>query len=500
MAVAWKAAITAERRAFLLEHHEAAHHGLLFSTPAGALLWRLNQSISRDIHYIAQSLNEFGVPIPSNRSPRKWLNGPEFVLALEHGKGHRDHNAYVRSVVDAVEKLLSFRTLLFETDAENAYGHMTIGDCLKLFRFVYPYLAARSGVAWNYEWTTRLDPRTRLFPNGVILNFLDIAECHAMAKELYILRAVGDKESFRERTGEALAGQFGAAFKVSTDFAKINSDFEYSPHYVQLAALAALSTGLDVTAGSGPLVIEDQLPWQRFSRDGAFSLGGFQQSLEALYTLQSKPLIGAESKWLIFHPIDLRKLGPDSSPDIIGALGRTLASFSLDIQIYLFHRASQENLRFLMGAIKRGNEAAPQEAFDAWNSFLFLNQAFVEYRDQLFHLPVEISAIYPSGHPLRTQREFCYLSTGPVQLLSHVVNGLCTRRSAASYSHHTVAKIDVVAPKIIAYISEHQPPGSEAGAIKSFVTLLIEAFFGNGRDLPFGREHLQESSKKTNFV
>ena len=80
---AWRGMSADDRRAYLLEQHEFAHHALMFSTPAGVLNWRINQIISRDIQWILRKCADYGVSFPSGTPPRTVLSKREWQVAFK---------------------------------------------------------------------------------------------------------------------------------------------------------------------------------------------------------------------------------------------------------------------------------------------------------------------------------------------------------------------------------------------------------------------------------
>ena len=503
MAGKWSEAAQEERKAFLLEHHEAAHHGLLFSTPAGVLLWRLNQVLSRDVHYISKNLAELGLSVPRNQSPRKWLNSPEFGAALKnHPFVVQEHKSYPMGVVEAIEKLSLFKQVLFEANAVTHHGDMTIGELLELFRFVYPYLSARCATGRRITWTTRLNLQDKVFPDEIAFNVMDIAESHAIAKELYILRAVGDRAGFRNRLDEATRGQFGACLKRAIEVSKHANEIGFNPHAMQMWAIAACSTRIDLTqdANDAELYIEEQLPWWGYSRE-TNHVESLKQCGASLHALSSQPLIGAGSKWLTFFPID----DTSSSPEQVFQFLQTLSAFGLDLQIHLMHKAAHQNLMFLFETLKHlvehHNAPFPQSAFEEWNRFLFLNSAFVEYSDAIFYRIVDLDAVYKSDCPLRQLPGFSRLRFPWLQLLGHIINGAITRRSMAAYTGLSVPASEVIVQKLEKYVLELREyfPEEPQEKWKQFAQSsggLLRELLVKGRDVPFGSEYLVETSKE----
>jgi hypothetical protein len=498
LAQQWNEATDEERKAFLLEHHEAAHHGLLFSTPAGVLLWRLNQVLARDVHYISKTLTEFGMVVPGNRSPRTWLNSPDFVASLAPRKfAHPGRKSYLLKIVDAVERVHLFRELFFERNAACNHASLTIGELLGLCQFVYPYLATRCVVDPCVTWTTRLDPKTKVFPPGKTFNVVDIAESHAIAKELFILRAVGDRIGFEARLLEATQGQFGVCFKRSIEIAEHENEIRFSPHKIQMAAVIACSAKIDISqSGVVQLYLEEQLPWWKYTED-VFSAGAITQSLESLYSQLTVPLIGAGSKWLVLHVLDVPEPSGTGNEARVSNHLQTLSSFGLDLQMHLIHQGSKENLTFFLESMKYQDAPVPESVFDAWNAFLFLNQAFIEYSDAIFHRELDLAAIYKEDHPWRQLSGFASLELPAMQLLGHILNGAFTRRAIAMYTRSIVPRTDVIADKLYKFVREYYADSPEEGErFADSLSRLIREIFGKGRDLPFGLEHLREQTRE----
>jgi hypothetical protein len=495
----WKAATSEEQKAYLLEHHEAAHHGLLFSTPAGVLLWRLNQVLARDVHYISKTLKEFGMVVPLNRIPSTWLNSPEFGEALERQEfAHPGHKLYLLEIIDAVERVRLFRKLFFEKNAARNYPSLTIGELLALCQFVYPYLAKRCCMHSRVTWTTRLDPETKVFPPGKAFNVVDIAECHAIAKELFILRAVGDRIGFDARLADAIRGQFGPCITQSIEIAKYANEIGFSPHGIQMAAVIACSAKIDISQSEVvQLCLEEQLPWWKYT-ESVFSAEATLQSIESLHSQSTRPLIGAGSKWIVFYP---RETGESSgSAYRFSHYLQTLASFGLDLQIYLIHQGLKENLTFLTETVKHTlnhrDTPVPESVFNTWNAFLFLNQAFIEYSDGLFHRELDIATIYKEDHPLRRQLSDL-VSLPAMQLLAHILNGAFTRRAIAVYTRSTIPRSEVIANKLYEFVREYLEDFPQEGQrFADTLSLLINEVLAKGRDLPFGLEHLWEQTRE----
>jgi hypothetical protein len=105
-----------------------------------------------------------------------------------------------------------------------------------------------------------------VFPEGKRFNLVDIAEVHAIAMELFVLRAVGDVDRLHQRVERARSGPHGAALNVAIEATNEVNDLGLSPHQMQMLALIAFSSALDVPAPTTKTAyLEEVLPWWRFA-------------------------------------------------------------------------------------------------------------------------------------------------------------------------------------------------------------------------------------------
>jgi hypothetical protein len=243
----WRRAKASERRAFLLEHHEMAHHVLMFSTPVGVLNWRINQVASRDIVWILQKCREYDVTIPDLRKPASFLNGAawkkEFLPRSDDIP--QTEKRHLVDVIESLERLLLLRSIIFDKGAVEKHHQLTFGAMIDLMNECYRYLGVRCDCAFVTAWKTRLPAETKVFPNGKCFNVTDIAECHAISDELFVLRALSDTNGLAKRADEARDGPFGRAVALAMDQTKGANDLGYSPHQMQIMALLSCCTAVE---------------------------------------------------------------------------------------------------------------------------------------------------------------------------------------------------------------------------------------------------------------
>lgn len=483
----WHRLSKADKQVFLVEHHESAHHSLLFSTPAGTLLWRLNQILSRDINYISRKLSENNLKISKKITPQCWLNGEKFSSELDRVQNLTlIEKSYFRHVVSAIEKCLYFRKIFFESDAPKDYANLTIGELLDLTNFVYPYIQERCDTSHLIKWTTSLALDSKVFPNGRAFNVLDIAECHAIAKEVFILRALGDLQGAQDRIESSYNGPFAACMQKAVDIANYNNPIGFSPHGVQIAALLACSSSLDLTISeSRESRIEEELPWWRISDRSIFE----GQSYESLMSLAGEPIIGPGSNWILFSDFE-----SNSNDNSFENLITTLSSFGLDQQIYNIHRGAECNAKFLVESLQISQTGLNQDAYDEWDNFLFLNKAMVEFTDAILFRGTDVSVIYPEEHPIWELSGMEQLRLPHYQILSHIINGAIVRQSLALYIRVSIPTIDIIINKIKKYIAnEYEGITSKTRIqeIQHIAQVVLDVLFKKHAGLPFESKHVR---------
>ncbi len=433
-----------------------AHHALMFSTPAGGLIWRINQVISRDAGFVLRNCRERGIEFDGLHSPRECFGSPEWQKEfLEGAINHEDslRRGYCLTVFTAMERLVQFRTILMGKGVRRKHADLTVGEFLELVNFVYDYLQDRCDCAFATKWKTRRSHEEKLFPEGEQYNINDIAECHAISAELFVLRALGDSKAFKNRLQRALNGPYGEAFATAVDIGATGDQYGFSPYYVQAAALASLCGSVDTIDPDAlkERYIEDEFPWHRFGTWKLQNGAAITSSVLNLLEWSQRPLFGQESNWLRFADwTDMTSI--EGVQDFFSSL----ASLGLDLQVYTMHQGAILNFRFLATTLvesRPSKDPIPFEKLsrDSWIAETNLSIPMIEYDNGILFSGFNLDEIYKQDHPARSMRAFASMRSPVFQLMAHIVNGTSARNQFAEFYERQVPSIDILRGKI----SEH---------------------------------------------
>jgi len=474
----WMSMDDEDRQAFLLEHHEFAHHALMFSTPAGVLNWRMNQVISRDVQWVLLKCGDFGVTFPEGATPRELVATKVWQAAVKRRNDvPRGVKHQLLLTIQGLEDVLLLRSILFGPGAAARHAELTFRDLRRLLNRTFTYLEMRCDATLRKDWRTRLPPDTKVFPPGRDFNLVDIAEVHAIAMELFVLRSIGDLEGLRARAARAARGPYGSAFQIAVEATKNVNELGLSPHQMQLLALISFASGLDVAPkGSGPIYIEDALPWWRFARGaGAVTMEIYSEALANCLALATQPLVGAGSRWLQLANVGWYSLR-NPSLETIGAVTQTVAALGLDRQIHAVHRGARLNWRYLATQLeaslgKRVDVHFERLSGEAWRGEIQSAVLLVEYKDGLHFDYADYQILYPEGSPYRsTVKDLDSYGSPSVQLMGQILNGALPRIMYAAYTGCAVPSLEVLKPKLSSYFESE----STAASMVDLIRLLLE--------------------------
>jgi hypothetical protein len=487
----WQATEGPERKAYLLELHETSHHALMYSTPAGVLLWRLNQTISRDIGWIFRKLEELGVELAQHQTPERCVASPEWQAAFAAKSSiHPVVRDYVLHTIRSLTDLLLMRSIFFGRDAARRHADLTFGRLMPMLGRCFTYLSERCEVRFVTNWRSRLSKKTLVFPPDKSFNVMDIAEVHAIASELFALRAFGDLDGFAARRAQAEAGPFASAFAVAIAATRPVNDVGLSPHQLQMAALVSCSALLDVSAETKTNYVEETLPWWRFASKDVLGPDLVMDSMRHCMSLSGEKLIDAGSNWLRFlehGPITPSSMTPKAYAVYLEALITSLRSLGLDLQIHSLHRGLALNWRYLLTVVLESNPKLPDPpaferlSYQAWRSELQLAIPFLEYTDELLFHGIDMDKVYASDNPLRQLHMFRRFEHREFQLLAHLLNGATARTSYAAYAGKLIPRSDVLHAKIEATLGSSK--------IADFICKLMAHLFEGGAGLSIASEH-----------
>jgi hypothetical protein len=226
----WTTATEEYRSAYLLEEHENAHHRLLYGCPAGVLYWRLLQVLHRDISHFSNAKAMVDVEIPVNRTPADFFrSGDFFRYLIKIGGGHLSDFSYPQGVIEAIDKVVLLIDILFHHNPKARFSNLTVSELLELLNDVFLWLAARCDITISEKWVSYLPGSEKVFIPGRDFNCMGLAEVHACAHELYLLRAFRDLVGFRRREKAFLDDQFGACFEAVREYVRFDNEVGYDP-------------------------------------------------------------------------------------------------------------------------------------------------------------------------------------------------------------------------------------------------------------------------------
>lgn len=451
----WLSLSDNERTAYLLEHHELAHHALMFSTPCGVLNWRMNQVVSRDVQWILRKCDELGIPLDTHVPPRQVVTTRVWQSELKRRNDiPRQVKLELLRTIKGLEDVLKLRSILFEPGSPARNPDLTFQQMRGLLSRSFAYLEMRCDITLRTKWTTRLPGSTKVFPEGRNFNLVDIAEVHAIAMELFVLRAAGDLDRFHKRTLEAATGSYATAFRIARDATVEVNELGLSPHQMQILALVAFSVSFDVTSeGSVPVYLEDALPWWRFARGrDAFAIENYQDSLRNCVDLATRPLTGTGSRWMTYRDVELsftRKTGFDNLQQAI----QTATTLGLDRQIHAIHSGANLNWRYLMTQFEEATGVPIQADFERlpgeqWRGEVQRAVLLVEYKDGIYFNSADFEKLYPPDNPMRTLRHLMSYSHPGVQVIGQILNGAVPRVMYAAYAGCVVPALETLQPKL----------------------------------------------------
>ncbi|MDR3474380.1 MAG: hypothetical protein P4M09_22250 [Devosia sp.] len=454
----WRELDEEDRQAFLLEHHEFAHHALMFSTPAGVLNWRINQVISRDVQWVLRKCHEFNVEFPEGKTPQQVVSTRAWQVAFKRRNDvDRGTKQALLHTITALEDLIRLRRILFEPGAARTFADLTFGELLDLLKRSFPYLGMRCDVGLCGDWRTRLPRTTKVFPEGKAFNLVDIAEVHAIAMELFVLRAVGDIDRFHQRVERGRGGPHGVALDVAIQATSEVNELGLSPHQMQMLALIAFSSALDVPAPTTKTIyLEEALPWWRFAAPTLVTTATYMDAVGNSLAIATSPLVGPGSQWLKMAGGDW-PLTQLKSLEQFGAFAMSLSSLGLDRQIHAIHQGAILNWRYLLTQLEASFDLPQALKFDrlsgeAWRGEVQSAVLLAEYKDGLHFRYADFAELYPEGSFHRhTVKSLDRYGEPAYQLMGQLLNGAIPRIMYAGYSGRLLPRLHTLEPKLATY-------------------------------------------------
>lgn len=495
--VEWSNSTDEEKAAFLTEHHEIAHHSLLHSTSVGILLWRINQIIFRDIHFLSDKLQENNVVIPHGSVPRVWLKGR--CLSSEFSDPRLGE--YCEAVVNAIEDLTKLKEILFHPAASTKYSDYTLTQFSELMNRCFEYIAARCGLPWNGNWCTELPPSTKLFNEELSFNARDMFEVHAIARELWIMRAFNDFAGLSQRI-ESACDLYGDCFTfISENFEK-DDEVGFYINPIQEVVLLACSSGLDITAcdSSGMLRVEDHIPWWRLKRllktdeeINSPSINGeyFILSLQHCGRLSESPIHTQNSNWTEFHA----RVGDMNIEKEI----KSVISLGTDVLIHFLKNGVSYNANYLANTLENG---PTDEGYRKWYDSLYRNICLIEYEDEVWFNSLDSYADAFESFPIMQLNSdgFSYLTAPYMPIIGIVLVSTLVNSAICAYEGNFSPKVQSIVKKlkksIVSEMANYKIPNATEEDIKmyqDFIKMKIDIYLESAVDRfiapPFSGRH-----------
>jgi len=226
------------------------------------------------------------------------------------------------------------------------------------------------------------------------------------------------------------------------------------PSFEQISWPRNRST-LDVAGGLGrELVVEEGLPWWRFTSSEVLGPRLLGDALLNCQNLAESRLVETGSQWLTFKDADFSaaKDDPESQREEIFNLVTSLASLGLDLQIRAIHQGSKLNARYLLTVMQESNPGLPMPPFqrlpaEAWRQQMQIAIPLVEYKDEFLFTGEDLDKIYGSNNPLKQLKIYKQLQNPAYQLLAHIINGATPRTLYAAYACNLVPHSKMLLPK-----------------------------------------------------
>ncbi|MDH5679940.1 MAG: hypothetical protein OEZ36_00015 [Spirochaetota bacterium] len=442
----WQKTSAQDKRLFLVEEHELAHHQLFSSTPCGLLLWRLNQVICRDILWAEKQAKTYGVVPPMNLTPRAFYQKSEFLKLLSQKGCPPQMIKYLSDVYKNIENCLIVRDIFFgaKSASKKDYRSLTLRNLSYRLNDAFEWMSKRCDLPWTRKWKIKGDPNGLVFSKEKPINCHDIAEAHAVAHELSTIRAYGDKDGFDQRYKEVLRTSYETGIEVGIKDLPKAKDFEFSPALLRHRGLLAFCTYIDLTVAqddTADLFIEDHLPWLQFEQFDIFTEESHFVAGQALNQLITCPVYRSGSNWA-----NLKKfiIGSD-----IQTLVSNIAWLGMDLQVNAFHRNAKTSLSYLEDYINKEDFA-----YDQVNNRSIDNIYLIEYSDSLFISIIDLRKVYKKYWDTLMNIGFEYFNDPIMQIICHLSHGAIQKNTIAHFRREQVPSPDIITPKLRQYIYE----------------------------------------------
>ncbi len=341
--------LSREALRYLVELHEYDHLAALLASPLGLLLWRIQLTHVIDGLWFADRLQEADAS-PVIGGVDRWFsvsaNRQRFIAIAAAGrlsphKPPATPQDAIRTADRYLEGLAAARSLQDYLFGRFASPKARVGDILRAANVGLRYVAVRSDLRPAF-WVSRRDLSSPLYePNGV--NARHILEAMAREYEFDVIKERVPAEVAARWQSRMLTGVYRPVVELLRD-AGLQG---IAARNLCAAALGGRLDPATRAVATGPLIIDDELPWFRLDRllrtlkrgvlapDDLRSRAGIEllcvaaglPSLrEAARAAAGRPLLGDGANW---DPLNRSGLAFDGDP--AGALFKWVEDARMDL-------------------------------------------------------------------------------------------------------------------------------------------------------------------------
>ena len=406
----WVKLSSKQKKIYLVEQHEFAHHRLLTSSLVGVLYWRMNQVFHRDIEWVVDQMSKLNLQPSSGMNLLEWLNTGGNVqlkncLSEKYESDNDSLVSYYEELMDNVSNNLKLKDILFG-NFNNLPKEITRGEFCDIFNKWNSWSSKRCDLPISEEnirneisvdrFDERLyisDIRTRktdapLFPDGYAFNLDDLIEAHATFSELFNLATHNDDKGAKKLLENRLRYSQSSALMALMKYTTSQEwKLGFSPFLAMQKIYLLFNSKIDICVqrDTGTQYLEDILPWliykERMASQG-IEKKLYLEILSNMETAIKSSMVGAKSNWIKYPLVSMSVLLDNPSPKILYSFLQGVYSSSIHKALYVFHDNIFELYKLLAGMLNP-DQAERSFAVRNWEKNSLENLALIEYIDGL---------------------------------------------------------------------------------------------------------------------
>lgn len=398
----WQAASPEEKRAYLTDHHEIAHHQHINSCIYGILRWRIDQVWYRGIWWASEKLASLDIYPDKGENLWEWWQktGKKTTLEILKKQNKVGIALYIDDLLKNAQQVEHLKSIIF---GEEIDFEITRGEFCSLLNNCFKWMGKRSGVLIskvnediydeaNYSCNFKSrSPKEKLFSKNTAFNLNDIFEAFAICKELERLELLNDTSEAKKQFEQLLSGKYECIFSIlKKAFISEKWQLGFSPFVSMTHLLFVGNLPLEVSLydSKSDNYIEDFLPWiflENLQSGQKISFDIWEHVLKKMYELTHTQIISEHSSWLKYikfsQEISLPDLLKSGDPEVISLFITSLRSHGVNQSLYTF----KQNIHFACQALAAyclDNEHM-QIGYRQWKEQTYENILLVEYLDSV---------------------------------------------------------------------------------------------------------------------